>query len=77
MQVTLTFDEIGVPDNFQAADIINRACDMVMDLMFPEFEEHDVIDHAKIEVSDWREHPILKPYSRVTIPITVEFSNPF
>lgn len=77
MQVTLTFEEIGVPDTFQTPDIINRACDMIMDLMFPEFEEHDVIDHAKIEVVDWRHHSTLHPFSRVTIPILVKFSSGF
>lgn len=75
MRVVLTFEELGVPDNFQTPDIINRACDMVMTLMFPEFEEHDVIDHDEIVVS-YPQFPH-RTGAYVTVPITVEWANPF
>lgn len=75
MRVELTFEELGVPDNFQTPDIVNRACDMVMTLMFPEFEEHDVIDHDGIVVS-YPDFPA-RTGAFVTVPIVVEFSSAF
>lgn len=48
MNIILDFDEMGITAEFGESDIINRACDMVMELCFPEFEESDVLDNGLI-----------------------------
>lgn len=67
MQIQLEFNELGITPEFTVADIINRACDMVMQLCFPEFEESDIIGDYDSFVVD----PIL---NTVSVPIKIKIS---
>ena len=67
MQIQLEFGELGITPEYTVADIINRACDMVMQLCFPEFEESDIIGDYDSFVID----PVL---NTVSVPIKIKIS---
>jgi len=75
MKIVLTFEELGITPEFGRADIINRACDMVMELYFSEFEETDIIDADTIEVFDMRN--AFDQDSQVIIPIKIKYNPEF
>ena len=76
MFVYLNFEELGITDQFSEADIINRACDMVMSLMFPEFEEEDVY---RVTTDYWTfmDGICEAKFCDVQIPIKIKYSPEF
>lgn len=65
MQIQLEFNELGITPEFTVADIINSACDVIMQLCFPEFEESEIIGDYDSFVID----PIL---NTVSVPIKIK-----
>lgn len=77
MIITLDFEELGITNGFGKADIINRACDMVMSLCFPEFEETEVININDIHVIDARHMNDQDFKGEVRIPLKVKYISEF
>lgn len=73
---SLTFEEIGArADSYNGCtpseafvDLVQLSCDYLMDVVYPEFNEPDVIPcYADIEI-DWTAHTVLIPVRQVYKP---------